>query len=125
MIRNDTTGKLAENCRHKMNYFKKVSHRRVTKSINIKNRTSIHDRPVEADGSRFGDWEMDLIVDKAGHAILNLAERSTDLMFLEKHRTDISTVPNKKIASIQDKINRRPREKINFIRTKVFFRKLT
>lgn len=28
--------------------------------------------------------------------------------------TDISTVPDKKIASIQAKINRRPREKLNF-----------
>lgn len=98
MIRNDTTGKLAENCRHRMKYFKKVSHRRVTKATNIKNRTSIHDRPVEADGSRFGDWEMDLIVDKTGHAILNLTERSTDLMLLEKLKYDKKAMPLAKVV---------------------------
>lgn len=28
---------------------------------NIPNRTSIKDRPAEAVGRRFGDWEMDLV----------------------------------------------------------------
>ena len=37
--------------------------RKPTKATNIPNRTSIHDRPSEADGKRFGDFEMDLIVD--------------------------------------------------------------
>ena len=45
------------------------------KATNIANRTSIHDRPAEADGKRFGDFEMDLIVDAYGHAILVLVER--------------------------------------------------
>jgi IS30 family transposase len=33
-----------------------------TKATNIPDRTSIHDRPKEADVRRFGDWEMDLII---------------------------------------------------------------
>ena len=191
MIRADTTGELAQNCRHRMKYDKKTSTKHETKATNIKNRTSIHERPEEANGERFGDWEMDLIVDKESHAILNLTERSTDRMLIEKLRhgkkaqplakvvwrlllpykgeglksittdngsefaahelisklldvpvyftdsysswqkgnvennnklirqyipkgTDISTVTNKRIATIQNKINSRPREKLNF-----------
>ena len=45
---------------------------------NIPGRASIKDRPAEADGTRFGDWEMDLIIGKNGYqAILVLVERST------------------------------------------------
>ena len=84
IIREDSTGKLAENCRHKMKYRKSSSHRRETKATNIKNRVSIHERPPEADGNRFGDWEMDLIVDADQNAILTLVERSTDYMLMEK-----------------------------------------
>ena len=84
VIREDKTGKLAENCRHKMKYHKRTSHRHETKATNIKNRTSIHERPPEADGNRFGDWEMDLIVDADQNAILTLVERSTDYMLMEK-----------------------------------------
>ena len=28
----------------------------------IPDRVSIHERPKEADGKRFGDWEMDLVI---------------------------------------------------------------
>ena len=45
-----------------MKYKRKASRRHETKATNIRNRISIHQRPVEADGRRFGDWEMDLIV---------------------------------------------------------------
>lgn len=55
-----------------------------TKVTNIANRTSIHDRPKEADGSRFGDVEMDLIVDSCGHAILVLLDRLTGFVLLER-----------------------------------------
>lgn len=45
---------------------------------NIPNRTSIKDRPAEAVGRRFGDWEMNLIIGKNGcQAILVLVEWST------------------------------------------------
>ena len=191
MIRSDESGQLAKNCRHKMKYKRKASRVWLTKATNIKNRTSIHERPKEADGRRFGDWEMDLIVDKDGNAILTMIERSTNFLIMEKlkdgkkakplakavHRlllpyrgdglktmttdngsefaghewitkklgvpifftdsysswqkgavenanklvrqyipkgTDISSLTGKRIASIQAKINRRPREKLRF-----------
>ena len=84
MIRADETGELAQNCRHKMKYDKKKTKKRETKATNIKNRVSIHERPAEADGRRFGDWEMDLIVDKDQNAILTLVERSTDRFVMER-----------------------------------------
>ncbi len=55
-----------------------------SKATNIPNRTSIHDRPTEADGKRFGDFEVDLIVDSYGHAILVLLERLTGFVMMEK-----------------------------------------
>lgn len=84
MIRNDESGELAQNCRHKMKYRHRPSHQHVTKATNIKNRVSIHERPIEADGTRPGDWEMDLIVDKNSNAILVLMERSTNFVLMEK-----------------------------------------
>ena len=80
MIRADETGELARHTRHKM------KHRRRPKSkpMPIANRTSIHERPPEANGKRFGDWEMDLIVDKAQHAILTLVERRTNMTLMAK-----------------------------------------
>ena len=203
MIRSDQTGELARHCRHKMKYCKKLSKRHETKATNIKNRVSIHERPKEADGMRFGDWEMDLIVDKDQNAILTLVERSSDRFLMEKLRngkqamplartvwrlllpykgeglktittdngpefaahewiarklnvkvyftdsysswqkgnientnklirqyipkgTDISKVTDKKIAMIQNKINKRPREKLNFMTpNEVFFKHYT
>ncbi len=191
LIRNDGTGKLSENCRHRMKYCKSASRKHETKATNIKNRVSIHDRPAEADGKRFGDWEMDLIVDKDQNGILTMVERSTNFLLMAKLKhgkmampvamtvwrlllpykgemmhtittdngpefaahewitkqlgvpvyftdsysswqkgaventnklirqyipkgMDISTVSEKRIASIQAKINRRPRAKLNF-----------
>lgn len=171
--------------------LQKQSVKKVTKATNIKNRVSIHERPKEADGTRFGDWEMDLIVDVFGHGILTLTERSTNFILMSKLKdgkkadgvakavrrllqpykgdglktittdngsefaahewiskqldvpvyftdsysswqkgtienanklirqyipkgTDISSVTDRKILKIQAKINRRPREKLNF-----------
>ena len=200
MIRNDAGGTLAANCRHKMKYHRSPSRRHVTKAPGIRNRVSIHERPKEADGRRFGDWEMDLIVDKKGNAILTMIERSTNFLIMEKLKhgkkamppaktvwrllmpykgehlktittdngsefaehewmarrlgvdiyftdaysswqkgaventnklirqyipkgTDISTVTDKRIKMIQAKINRRPREKLNFSTPKQEFYK--
>lgn len=80
VIRADGTGELARHTRHGM------KHRRRPKSrhMPVANRTSIHERPPEADGTRVGDWEMDLIVDRSGHAILTLVERCTNMMLMEK-----------------------------------------
>ena len=45
---------------------------------------SIHSRPEQADGKRFGDFEMDLIVDAHNHAVLTIVERSTNMLFMTK-----------------------------------------
>ena len=61
---------------------------RTTKVKNIPNRVSIHDRPFEANGKRFGDWEMDTIIGKNGKgAILTLTERSTNFLIACKLST--------------------------------------
>jgi IS30 family transposase len=82
-IRADETGELASHCRHKMKYNRHGRPDRTTKVKNIPARVSIHDRPKEADGSRFGDWEMDTIVGKDGKgAIVTLTERSTNMILM-------------------------------------------
>ena len=60
IIHNDTTGELARHTRHKMKY----RHHPRGEHIPIKDRLSIHERSKEADGKRFGDFEMDLIVER-------------------------------------------------------------
>lgn len=80
LIHADETGELALNTRHKMKYRRRSS----VKHMPIANRASIHERPVEADGNRFGDWEMDLIVDSFNHAILTLVERSTNMLLMQR-----------------------------------------
>ena len=48
-------------------------------------RTSIHDRSAEADGRRFGDWEMDLIIGKGRKStILTLRERSKNYLLMAR-----------------------------------------
>ena len=61
-IRADLTGELSSHCRHKMKYNRHGRPKRTTKVKNIPRRVSIHQRPAEANGKRFGDWEMDTIV---------------------------------------------------------------
>lgn len=84
IIRSDESVELASYCRHRMKYKRKASRRHETKASNIRNRVSIHQRPAEADGRRFGDWEMDLIVDRDSNAVLTLTERSTNFLLMEK-----------------------------------------
>lgn len=67
-IRADVSGELVSHCRHRMKYRHHVKRPRTTKVRNIPQRISIHERPEEADGKRFGDWEMDLIVGKGQRA---------------------------------------------------------
>ena len=86
MTRKDGSGELASHCRHRMRYRRKASRRHETRTTNICNRVSIHERPAEADGKRFGDWETDLIVDRDSNAILTLTERSTNFLLMEKLR---------------------------------------
>ena len=84
IIKADESGELRRNCRHPKFKRRHVAERSPAKATNIANRTSIHDRPAEADGKRFGDFEMDLIVDAYGHAILVLVERMTNFVMMEK-----------------------------------------
>ena len=62
----------------------KYRHRPRGGHIPIKDRLSIHERSKEADGKRFGDFEMDLIVDPDQRAILTLVEKSTNMLLMRK-----------------------------------------
>ena len=84
IIKADHSGELRRNCRHPNFRRRFPARRRQTKATNIASRTSIHDRPAQANGSRFGDFEMDLIVDGYNHAILVLVERMTNFVMMEK-----------------------------------------
>jgi len=85
MIRNDESGELKSHCRHRMKYRRRKKRRRPTVATNIPERVSIHERPAEADGRRFGDWEMDTIVGKGQKsAILTLCERSRNYLIMER-----------------------------------------
>lgn len=84
-IRRDSSGELARHCRHRLKYRHHKRRKRITKPVAIPNRISIHQRPPEADGSRFGDWEMDLILGKKQKtAILTLCERSTNFLIMQR-----------------------------------------
>lgn len=77
-------GTLFEHLRHK-GHRRKANPYKGASAKNIPNRTSIKDRPAQADGSRFGDWEMDLIIGKNGYqAILVLVERSTGFVIIRR-----------------------------------------
>ena len=89
----DKTGELAKHMPHELRYRRREKKQHVTKATNIPNRTSIHDRPKEADGTRFGDWEMDLIVDSRQHVILTLVERSTNMLLMQRIRTGKKAEP--------------------------------
>lgn len=92
----DTTGKLVKHMSHELKYNKRARQHRPTKATNIANRTSIHERPAEADGKRFGDWEMDTIVDAHGHAILTLTERYTNFILMERLKEGRKAMPTAK-----------------------------
>lgn len=84
-IRNDESGELRRHCRHRMKYRRHVKVAKKTNVRNIPDRISIHDRPVEANGKRFGDWEMDLIIGKGQKsAILTLCERSVNYLLMAR-----------------------------------------
>ena len=92
IINSDETGELRKHCRHP-NFKRRNKKKKTTKATNIPNRTSIHDRPLQADGTRFGDWEMDLIVDSHNHAILVLVERMTNFVIMERLPCGKKAVP--------------------------------
>lgn len=83
MIREDQTGELRRHTRHGMKYRRRKNRRQAAGRTLIPMRVSIHDRPAEADGKRFGDWEMDLIVGKGQRSVLLvLIERSTNFLLM-------------------------------------------
>ena len=74
-------GDLYKNCRHRLKHRK----RPVGSVKNIPNRTSIHERSKEADGSRFGDFEMDTIIGKKqSQVIFTITERKTNFTMIKK-----------------------------------------
>lgn len=95
----DASGRLAKHMPHELTYTRRVRATRPTKATNIANRTSIHDRPKEADGTRFGDWDMDTIVDSYGHAIVTLTERSTNFILMERLKCGRKAVPTAKVVA--------------------------
>lgn len=73
-------------CHHKMKYRHHQSKQPKTagKSL-IPNRVSIHERPAEANGKRFGDWEMDLVIGAEQKSqVLTLFERSQSFFLQTK-----------------------------------------
>lgn len=85
--RYENRGSLYKHCRHRLKHRRRPVGKRVT----IPDRVSIHRRPPEADGKRFGDFEMDTIVGRNGQgAILTIVERSTSMLFMKilKHGKD-------------------------------------
>ena len=83
IIRNDKAngGTLYKNCRHELKHRKRCK----WLSNRILDRIPISERPLEANGCRFGDWEMDTIVGKNNMgAIVTLTERSTNFLLMHK-----------------------------------------
>ena len=92
---------LHQYCHHKMKYrhHQEKPHKTAGKSL-IPDRVSIHDRPKEADGKRFGDWEMDLVIGKEQKSqVLTLFERSQSFFLQTK-------LPSKKPSDVSDAVIR-------------------
>ncbi len=92
---------LAEYCHHKMKYrrHQEKQYKTAGKSL-IPDRVSIHDRPKEANGKRFGDWEMDLVIGKEQKSqVLTLFERSKSYFLQTK-------LPSKKPKEVADAVIR-------------------
>lgn len=85
---------LHAHCKHKMKSHRHIRRPKATKVINISNRVFIHARPPEANGPRFGDRELDLIVDTGQKSCLvTLVERSKSYVLIKrletKHHTEV------------------------------------
>lgn len=65
----------------------------------IHNRVSIEERPEDANGSKIGDWEMDIIVGKNGKgAILTLVARKSGYLLMEKLKQGKRAKPLARVA---------------------------
>ena len=103
---------LAGYCHHKMKYRRHMekTYRTAGKSL-IPDRVSIHDRPKEADGKRFGDWEMDLVIGKEQKSqVLTLFERSRSYFLQTK-------LDSKKTKVVADAVIRLLRPFKDFVHT--------
>ncbi len=92
---------LHQYCHHKMKHRHRQgkTNKEAGKSL-IPDRVSIHDRPKEADGKRFGDWEMDLVIGKGQKSqVLTLFERSQSFFLQAK-------LPSKKPSDVSDAVIR-------------------
>lgn len=92
---------LAGYCHHHMKHrcHQERPYRTAGKSM-IPDRVSIHDRPAETDGTRFGDWEMDLVIGaEQKSAVLTIIERSQNMFFQTK-------LPSKKPEDVEKAVVR-------------------
>lgn len=90
-------GDLYTHCRHKLKHRKRPVGLSAS-CRNIPDRVSISERPVEADGTRFGDWELDTIVGKDNKgAIVTLTERKTNFVLMERLRHGKNAVEAAKV----------------------------
>ncbi len=82
-------------CHHKMKYrHRQQKNKKAAGKSMIPDRVSIHERPIEADGKRFGDWEMDLVIGKGQKSqVLTLYERSKSYFIQTK-------LPSKKPSDV-------------------------
>jgi len=81
-----------------------------TKRYSRGNRKSIDERPACADGKRFGDWEMDLIIGPGNSSALTMVERSTNLGIirkLAKYKTarEVSKAVTEALRPIKDAVH--------------------
>ena len=75
-------GNLWRHCRHALRHVRRQVSCRYTA---IKDRKMIDTRPECADGSRFGDWEMDCIVGREGKSvILTMTERNSNFLIMKR-----------------------------------------
>lgn len=92
---------LSKYCHHHMKYRRHQAkpYKTAGKSM-IPDRVSIHERPAEANGKRFGDWEMDLVIGaEQKSAVLTIIERSKN-MFLQ------TKLPSKKPEDVEKAVVR-------------------
>ncbi|HQF85451.1 MAG TPA: IS30 family transposase [Smithellaceae bacterium] len=74
-------GDLYKHCRHKLKHRK----RPVGSVKGIPNRKSIRQRPAQADGSRFGDFEIDTIMGREqSEVMVRITERKTNFIMAVK-----------------------------------------
>ena len=75
-------GTLWKHCRHALKHVRRQVSGRYTA---IRDRKMIDLRPAQADGKRFGDWEMDCVLGREGKSVLlTLTERSTNFLIVKR-----------------------------------------